>query len=219
LPTLPWRERWLEDGSRRLAGRPDLVDRIDGVLTVVDYKTGQRDLTDERRDQLLFYAALVQASLGELPARGEIWRTDGAAYGFSIENDAVDDVVRRALLARDEMNLTSGAQLEPVANPGPDTCPYCPFRVACRPFIRAYQPDWICGQVAVGRVAGVGRLGSQQYVDLDVLEPRWRPKRLRVIGVLQGAPSLGDTWAVSDFEGLSETGFFRWNTLTWRWPS
>ncbi|WP_238152801.1 RecB family exonuclease [Kribbella speibonae] len=219
LPTLPWRERWLEDGDRKLAGRPDLVDRIDGVLTVVDYKTGARDLTNERRDQLLFYAALVQATLGELPVRGEMWRTDGATQGFHIASAAVDDVVRRALLVRDEMNLTSGAQLESKANPGPDTCPYCPFRVACRPFIRAYRSDWVCGQVAVGRVAGVGRLGSQQYVDLEVLAPRWRPKRLRVIGVPQDAPSLGDTWALSDFEGVSETAFFRWNTLTWTWPA
>jgi hypothetical protein len=29
-------------------GRPDLVERADGVLTIADFKTGQADMTDDR---------------------------------------------------------------------------------------------------------------------------------------------------------------------------
>jgi PD-(D/E)XK nuclease superfamily len=81
-PALPWRERWLEDAVLGRKGRPDLVERDGGVLTVADFKTGQGDMTDDRRDQLLIYAALVRSSLGELPARAEIRRPDGRTQGL-----------------------------------------------------------------------------------------------------------------------------------------
>jgi hypothetical protein len=104
------------------------------------------------------------------------------------------------------------------ATPGPQTCPTCPFRVTCGPFLQAYQPDWVCGHVVAGRVLSTGLLGIQRYLDLDIVAPRWRPRQLRLIGLAQKAPAVGQLWGVSDFEGVSETSFARWNTLTWMWP-
>ncbi|MEU2701168.1 PD-(D/E)XK nuclease family protein [Micromonospora aurantiaca (nom. illeg.)] len=217
-PMLPWRERWLEDAVLGLKGRPDLVEREGGVLTVADFKTGQGDMTDDHRDQLLIYAALVRSSLGELPARAEIRRPDGSTQAFGVRNEDVDDVARRASSARVLLNDAAVGRRRLEAAPGPDSCPSCPFRVACRPFLQAYQPDWICGHVAAGRVVGTGLLGAQRYLDLDVVAPRWRPRQLRLVGLPQQTAAPGQLWAVSDFEGTSATGFARWNTLTWRWP-
>ncbi|WP_327636126.1 PD-(D/E)XK nuclease family protein [Kribbella sp. NBC_00482] len=217
-PGLPWRERWLEDRVLGLRGRPDLVEHADGVLTVADFKTGRGDMTDDRRDQLLIYAALVQSSLGELPSRAEIRRADGSSQGFGIQSEAIDDVTRRAASARALLNDAAAGRRDLDATPGPGTCPTCPFRLACGPFLQAYQPDWVCGHVVAGRVQGTGLLGAQRYLDLDVLAPRWRPRQLRLIGLAQPRPAHGQLWSVSDFEGASAAGFARWNTLTWSWP-
>ncbi|MFD3406699.1 PD-(D/E)XK nuclease family protein [Kribbella sp. NPDC058693] len=217
-PGLPWRERWLEDGVLGLKGRPDLVERASGVLTVADFKTGRGDLTDDRRDQLLIYAALVRSSLGELPMRAEIRHADGSAQGFAIRSEAVDDVVRRASHARSVLNDAATGHQGLEAAPGPETCPTCPFRVACSPFLQTYQPDWVCGQVVVGRVLSTGRLGARPYIDLDVVAPRWRSRQLRVVGLAQETPTRGEMFSVSDFEGSLGTGFARWNTLSWTWP-
>jgi hypothetical protein len=218
IPGLPWRERWLEDDVLGLAGRPDLVEHAGGVLTVADFKTGRAELTDDRRDQLLVYAALVLSSLGELPARAEIRRADGSVEGFDIRSEAVDDVVRCASSARALLNGAAAGRRELEATPGPQTCPSCPFRVACRPFLQAYQPDWACGHVVAGRVVSAGLLGAQRYLDLDVVSPHWRPRQVRLVGLAQAGPSVGQLRSVSDFEGTSATGFARWNTLTWGWP-
>lgn len=218
MPGLPWRERWLEDPVLGLSGRPDLVERTDGVLTVADFKTGQGDMTDDRRDQLLIYAALVQSSLGELPARAEIRRADGSTEDFGIRSDATDDVIRRAASARALLNDAATGRRRLEATPGPKTCPTCPFRLICGPFLQAYQPDWVCGHVVAGRVQGTGLLGNQRYLDLDVVAPRWRPRQFRVVGLAETAPAPGQLWSVSDFEGTSAADFVRWNTLTWSWP-
>jgi hypothetical protein len=217
-PALPWRERWLEDGALGLKGRPDLVERVGGVLTVVDFKTGQGDITDDQKDQLLIYASLVRSAFGELPARAEIRRSNGINQGFDIRSKAVDDAVRRTSSALALLNKAATGRRALEASPGPDTCPSCPFRVACRPFLDAYKPDWICGHVVVGRVVSTGLLGAHNYFDLDVEAPLWRSRRLRLVGLAQEALAPGQLWGVSDFEGSSEAGFARWNTLTWRWP-
>jgi hypothetical protein len=221
---LPWRERTLEDQALGLTGRPDLVERTGGspggVLTVVDFKTGpaQRDMTSDQKDQLLIYAALVRSSLGELPLRAEIRRADGSAQGFNVRSEAVEDVLRRASSVRALLNEAANGRRTLEAAPGPNTCPSCPFRVACRPFLQAYQPDWVCGHVVAGRVVSTGLLGAQRFLDLDVVAPRWRPRQLRLVGFAWEPVVPGHMWGLSDFEGTSATGFVRWNTLARSWP-
>lgn len=180
--TLPWRERQLDDARLGLAGRPDLVERIGGVLTVVDFKTRGGDITSDQRDQLLIYAALVRSVFGELPAHAETRRADGSMQGFGVQTADVDEVVQRALDARATLKeaASRGRSLE--ATSGPETCPACTFRVACGPFLQAYQPDWACGHVAAGRIVG-GLLGAQRYFDLEMFAPHWRSRHLRAIGL------------------------------------
>jgi hypothetical protein len=217
-PALPWRERWLEDESLGLAGRPDIVERVDGVLIVGDFKTGRAEMTDDRRDQLLIYAALVRSTLGELPSRVEIRHADGSAQGFEVQRNAVDEVVHRAATLRQLLGDAATGRGELEATAGTKTCPTCPFRVACRPFFENYQPDWISGHAVVGRVGGTGKLDAQAYLDLEVVAPRWRPKQLRLVGLRDQLPGLGQLVGLSDFEGASAAGFARWNTLTFTWP-
>jgi hypothetical protein len=188
------------------------------VLTVVDFKTGKGDIMDDERDQLLIYASLVRAELGELPTRAEIRRSNGINQGFDVLSEAVDDAVGRTSSARALLNKAATGGQELVASPGPESCPSCPFRVACRPFFEAYESDWVCGHVVLGRVVGAGLLGAHTFIDLDVAAPDWRPRRLRLAGLAQGGLALGQRWGVSEFEGNSEAGFARWNTLAWCWP-
>lgn len=105
---LPWREVRLVDPKRRLSGVPDLVERIDGLLTVVDYKTGlrRRGLEESHSNQLLLYCALVEYVLGELPARAQIRTASGDVIDVNVDPTSVSTSVSRAQRA---LSLIDGA--------------------------------------------------------------------------------------------------------------
>jgi PD-(D/E)XK nuclease superfamily len=98
-PPLPWRERWLRHPHLPLAGKPDLVERVQGEIWVVDLKTGlkQEESTPPQRRQLLIYCALVEATLGELPSYAAVETTQNERHSFAVEPREVEGVVGDAL--------------------------------------------------------------------------------------------------------------------------
>jgi hypothetical protein len=220
---LPWRERWLHDPLRHLAGKPDLVERLDGQLRVVDLKSGKQQgpPTQSQADQLLLYAALVESVLSELPTVGEIRDADGRRYPMDIERGAVESVVARAedtWAMLDLAGASGGSALD--ARPDPDVCGTCPFRLVCLPFLESVDDTWICGHTAVGRVIDVLTIGTHTAVDVDVIAPDWRRQHMRLIAFpFPASPSPGEIWGFSDFDGPGQTGMARWNTLVAPWPS
>ncbi|WP_343035181.1 PD-(D/E)XK nuclease family protein [Cellulomonas septica] len=218
-PPLPWRERWLQPGGSRLAGRPDVVERTDR-LRVVDLKTGvwQQSMTDAQRTQLLFYCRLVQLDLGELPTRAAVRTADGEEEEIEVRQSEVLEIERAALRVLDDLQAAAhGAPLE--GRPAEDTCATCPFRVACGPFLEAYQPDWRCGAVRAGALVAVPTPGaSPPLAEADVLLPAWAAGRVRLVGFpIPDDAQPGEIWAFSDFEGHKGTAMARWNTVLAPW--
>jgi hypothetical protein len=59
----------LKVGSSWITGRIDLIYRLIGRWTVVDYKTGESEMKDRYELQVGIYAGAVKALLGEMPER------------------------------------------------------------------------------------------------------------------------------------------------------
>lgn len=202
-----------------MAGRPDMVDRGDSGLRVVDLKTGvrQSEVTQAQRQQLLFYCALMLHAVGELPAEAVV--RDAAGEQWSIEFNA-DDVAAEERRAEEALAALQEAETVPLeARPSQSACGTCPFRLICGPFLEAYDPVWRVGRVRVGRVVGVTESqGVRSSVDIEVEEPGWAIGPLRLVGVaIADAGLTGERWGFSDFEGHGSSGLARWNTLSARW--
>ena len=220
MPPLPWIERWLDDSSSRMAGRPDCVERTGAGLRVVDHKTGvrQAEPTEEQLQQLHFYAALVERVLGELPTRVAVRDAAGTEHVWPVKARDVSQTRRRSLAALKALREAAGAPGRLEFRPGEASCSICPYRVVCQGFLEADSAEWKTGHVRVGRVREIVRLDGRAAVDVDVLAPSWGPTRMRLIGFPFPADVAADqTWAFSDFEGPAGSGAARWNTLVFRW--
>lgn len=218
---LPWREEWIEHKDAPIVGKPDLVRRADGILEVIDLKTGKNQSvpSENQRDQLLLYCALVESALGEMPSRAGIMNADGLVYYLPFTSADVADVMTRAESALRVLQEAANGPTPLPARPSEDICVTCPFKSVCPDFLSAYQPDWRCSNVRVGRVLWTGTVGATLAVDIAVTAPAWAPERMRLIGFpFPQSVATGEVWGLSDFEGASATGMARWNTLVVRWP-
>lgn len=132
MPSLPWVERWLEDSSAGIYGKPDLVLESNGEIRVVDHKTGvhQGEITPSQKQQLLVYAHLVGTTLNQKVAKAVVVDTKGIEFEFDVAQNEVNSLVSSIIDARRifESHRIEG---EFVASPDPTTCGYCPFRSVC----------------------------------------------------------------------------------------
>lgn len=222
LSPLPWRERSLDHPVLPLRGEPDLVDRVDGELWVIDTKTGlnQEGPTQAQRDQLLFYCALVEANLGEMPDRAAIETSRGETYSFRVDPVEVEAAVRRAIALLARFNAAAASEFsDSLASPSAEGCGWCPFRPACGPFFRSYQEAWEIPHAVLFTVTstGVGTQGAcvEGVVDL----PYWRAgRKFTSVGFpFASLPSLGEIWGATDYVGRGDSAVTAWNTTTYRW--
>jgi hypothetical protein len=221
LPALPWREQWLDHPTLPLAGKPDLVDRIDGDVWVVDLKAGlgQKEATESQRKQLLFYCALVEGCLGEMPRHVAIKTLRGEMSTMTVDSVEVHDLAAHAVEALTNFNSCAADGLdERFAKPSIDNCGWCPFRVACRPFFDSYSPDW---DIPHAVVCFIDSLETQEddSVGATIWLPEWRTgTSLRLSGVAFGhSPILDDCWGIADYAGRASTAIAQWNTTAFDW--
>lgn len=221
-PPLPWRERWLQDPQWLLAGKPDLVEeRVEGVW-VVDLKTGlgQAEATPEQRQQLLFYCALVEAELNELPSHAAIETTQGARFPFAVDSPEVQDVRERALRVLEQVNAANHQGLPmAVANPTSEACGWCPFRPACAPFFDAYDETWPIPHALLFEVVSADTSAHGYSVEAIVQLPRWREgENVHVVGFpFDKPPQAGERWGSVNFAGLASSAIAQWNTTIFEW--
>ncbi|MDD7811587.1 PD-(D/E)XK nuclease family protein [Mycobacterium sp. CSUR Q5927] len=222
LPPLPWRERRLVHPSRPLAGQPDLVERVEGKVWVVDTKTGLRQAgpSSDQRDQLLIYCALVQANLGEMPAFAAIETSRGERYHFAVDPNEVNTLVQRAVDLLDRFNSAAADGFdEGLASPSAEACGWCPFRIACYPFFQAYDETWEIAHAVLFTVesADVGEHGPR--VEGVVHRPFWRAgqKFTSTAFPFQPVPAVGETWGATDYVGTGFSAVAAWSTTTFRW--
>lgn len=128
-------EEWLSDEVRNLHGRVDRLENRDGHLVVVDFKTGigtpSEELQTRHRDQMLFYAGLVEAVYSEWPLL-ELHPASGPPISISYTPADVEQL--RGVVDQDRTNfnvaLEAGA-LTSSSQPSLTACSWCPFQVVC----------------------------------------------------------------------------------------
>ncbi len=219
---LPWRERWLRHPHLPLAGKPDLVERVQDNLWVVDLKTGLRQgaPTSAQRRQLLFYCALVEATLGQLPSYAAVETTRNQRHSFAVETSEVQRVVGEGIGLLTSINTQAAEGLnESLAAPSPESCGWCAFRPACRPFFEAYDETWPIAHVLLFRVESVSDSNHGYSVEASVLLPHWRSgEHVHLLGLpFDRTPADGEFWAAANFAGRASSAVAAWNTTLWKW--
>lgn len=144
------REQIFKAHNGKLVGRPDLIRGRE----IVDYKSGSILEQDESTQtevvkaayvrQLRIYGFLVKETLGFWADRGVLLPFAGAAVEVSLDphdcEREADDAV--AVLNGYNTLLTATSGLKDFANPTPDKCKWCPFKLLCEPFWAAVNSDW-----------------------------------------------------------------------------
>jgi putative RecB family exonuclease len=118
-----------------LFGILDRLDRNDGSLTIVDYKTGgmpNRNYDSQTFANAELYAALCAAKLGEQPTKIRLMYV---AQGETIERNVTDVVVK----ARAQSAANAWERInryyhdgEFPATPSVNTCRFCSFKTVCK---------------------------------------------------------------------------------------
>jgi hypothetical protein len=121
---------------------------------IVDYKSGAIFEQDEATQtevvkaayvrQLRIYGFLVKEALGYLPDRGVLLPIAGAGVEIALDSQDCEREALGAVAVLDGYNtrLTTAAGVNDLANPTPDKCRWCPFKLLCDPFWMAVKPDW-----------------------------------------------------------------------------
>lgn len=136
-------ERWVSAsvGSIIAEGRVDRIDRRNGELVIVDYKTGRRAATDEDAREsraLALYAVAARRTLRAPTGRVELHHLPSGQVGaWEHTRASLDEHVERAERLAGELQSASdsfeggaaGPDVFP-ANPG-GRCAWCEFRAHC----------------------------------------------------------------------------------------
>lgn len=197
----PMVEEALEDLAVGIAGRPDRVEGLLGDLCVVDLKTGlhQAEPTPAQRRQLLLYAELVRATMGELPRRMGI--EDGLGRRWESEVDPrelemllADIVTRRQAYER----AVASGSLDELADANGETCKWCPYRVICASYWSALRTDWSHGSVS-GTAARVEERAGSVLLDVETTSPTDDAgQHWQVSGLRGRTVSVGDRVSIVD---------------------
>ncbi len=128
-------ELWVEDVPRQLRGRLDRLENRHGRLAVIDLKSGigstPSDPVTRFRDQMLFYAGLVQAAYGEWPEL-ELQPMTGPSVPVTYSPTEAKAMRRAVADDRDAFNAAVAAHaLVNASTPSLRACSWCPFQVVC----------------------------------------------------------------------------------------
>lgn len=169
-------EEDIADPASGLGGRLDRLERHGGVLRVVDIKSGlrQAEITDEQRRQLLLYAVLVHARLGEWPSEVVVESAGGQETVINVDPDqALAELANAQALVRryNEAVTAGGLAVQGLAAPSSESCMYCAARIQCEPYWAAVESGWAYHGSVRGRVAGVASSDAGTSAWVRVQEP------------------------------------------------
>ena len=212
----------LRDPRSGLVGRADRIERDGSSTRVVDLKTGlnQDEPTEDQRRQLLMYAILVHRTTGEWPSSIAVEDASGFQHVLPLDPAVAESSLRQVESAVTSFNQRAAAEeLVASADPTPDRCRWCPYRVLCQPFWEALTSDW--GQAAVlGAIHEAGASESGAFVALVVESPAdRRGRKLHVSGLSKSLPETDAKAAVVDWVGSPGSGAVRarWSTTVRSW--
>jgi CRISPR/Cas system-associated exonuclease Cas4 (RecB family) len=166
-------EHPLMDPVSGLYGRPDRVDRTSSGIRISDLKTGlnQQSATDAQRRQLLLYAILIQRNFSEWPTAITIESASGETWPVAFSPEDAEKVLSEVLAAVEAYNRDLDLVDAAVpANPGKDTCHWCPYRVVCDPYWETLSVEWEHSSVR-GELLGTGATPAGTNLMIRIQSP------------------------------------------------
>ena len=137
-------EREFDSIKDGFTGKPDLILRRANGLVIIDYKSSElRDDLQERekqieswRQQVLFYASIIKAELGEWAVSGEIRLLNKEIIHIPIDVQEAKALIEEAQVLRRNYNAKISAGVPPseLAQYFADNCRFCEFKGACDTF-------------------------------------------------------------------------------------
>ena len=212
----------LRDPTTGLFGRADRIDSDGDSTRVVDLKTGihQDEPTDEQRRQLLLYAVLVFRNTGRWPSSIAVEDASGYQHELPLDPADAESTLQEVTAAVVSFNnKVENGDFFATADPSPDRCRWCSFRVVCQPFWNEVAADWD-QRAALGTVVGSGSSGTGSFVSLSIERPLEREGQLlQVIALPAPLEASVTKVAVVDWVGRWESGGVRarWSTLIRGW--
>jgi RecB family exonuclease len=157
----------LNGGLVKLRGAIDRVDRVDGTVTVIDYKTGSSTRYESRhgtfhggrRLQNVVYANVAESLLG--------YRVDRMEYHFPTrkgQNEAIGydrAALRRGLGLIDRL-LEGVAAGRFLPTEEPKDCTFCDYATICRHSVEGYRVDAPLADWAAARFADLAELRERR---------------------------------------------------------
>ena len=205
-----------------LFGRVDRIDRVGSTVRVVDLKTGlkQGDPTDAQTRQLLLYAVLVHRTTGDWPAEIAIEDASGEQTVRPLAPEEAEMALEQVTSAVASFNERASAPaLSLTAQPDPDTCRWCAYRVVCRPYWVARRADWKHRSV-LGEIRSSGTSDRGAHVELRVASPSGTAATVTQLSSLAETPTNAAGWiAAVDLQGGVDTVVMRaqWSSLVRMW--
>lgn len=212
----------LRDESSKLFGRADRIEHVGQATRVIDLKTGlhQAEPSEEQRRQLLLYAVLIHRVEGQWPISIDVEDASGNTYSQPLVPEEAEAALAEAIAAVDSFNqAVAESRLLAVAEPGPDRCRWCDFRVMCAPFWKALRTDW--GQrAAAGSIVGRGDSPASPYVTIELDYPRdLAGTDLHISGLAAPVSPDATKAAATDWVGTAgaQDSRARWSTTIRVW--
>ena len=156
-------ERKFDSVKDGFTGKPDLILRRANDLVIIDYKSGELPDDSENREekieswqqQILFYAAIIKETFGELPVKGEIRLLNNEIIHTSIDLQKVEALSEEAQALREEYNrkIEAGVAYSELAQYSVNGCAFCEFKGACNTFWKE-NPQPIPGIDEYGYLSG-----------------------------------------------------------------
>jgi RecB family exonuclease len=210
----------LDDPASGLYGRADRIERSGNRTRIVDLKSGlhQAEPTADQHRQLLLYAVLLQRSTGDWPSEIAIEDASGAQVAIELDPSAAETALAEVLAAVSAFNEDFGTvDFSTKADPNPDRCRWCAFRVACGPYWQELRTNWEHRSV-FGEIEEVGRSDSGGFARVLVASPVDLVGRsVHVSSIAENLSPEATHLAMVDVSGsvASEHVRARWSSL-WR---
>ena len=137
-------ERKFESVRDGFTGKPDVILRRENGLVVIDYKSTELSDDSESREekieswqqQILFYAAIIKETFGELPVKGEIRLLNNEVIHTPIDLQKVEALLEEARALKEDYNMKVGMGMahSELAQYSVEGCAFCEFKGACHTF-------------------------------------------------------------------------------------
>ncbi|MEK6822331.1 MAG: PD-(D/E)XK nuclease family protein, partial [Nanoarchaeota archaeon] len=129
---VPVREEFYESSQFMVRGYIDAIERIDGKVHIVDYKTSKNaHISNEYKLQMAIYLLLYQEKHGGLPDKASFFFLKHHSVEVPIEPDLVEHARKEILEIHARTSFCETIEEYPM-QPGP-LCRYCDFYELCYP--------------------------------------------------------------------------------------